>query len=121
MLDLAAVLTLDNRAFLLRCFRLVFEHREEPRRAARIGREGSLCRAGKIAVHFIGFLAVSVSVHAPVFSTPLCSSISLAACSSNNTFAGKRPAGAGERRLSLSALAVPSPYMPDSFGDTLFA
>src|SRR5699024_3580290 len=25
---------------------------------------------------------------------PLCSSISLAACSSNNTFAGKRPAGA---------------------------
>src|SRR5699024_1865130 len=32
----AAVLTLNNRAFLLRGFRLVFEHREEPRRATRI-------------------------------------------------------------------------------------
>src|SRR5699024_4674177 len=32
VLNLATVLTLNNGAFLLRGFRLVFEHREEPRR-----------------------------------------------------------------------------------------
>src|SRR5699024_2889493 len=36
MLNLAAVLTLNNRAFLLRCLGLVFEHREEPTSATRI-------------------------------------------------------------------------------------
>src|SRR5699024_4621961 len=37
MLNLAAVLTLDNRAFLFGCFGLILEHREEPRRSTRIG------------------------------------------------------------------------------------
>src|SRR5699024_850639 len=36
MLNLRAVLTLNNRAFFFRCFRLVFEHGEEPTSATRI-------------------------------------------------------------------------------------
>src|SRR5699024_10394394 len=52
MLNLAAVLTLNNRAFFLRCFGLVFEHGEEPRRATRIARGWHVF----LSAHPVGFL-----------------------------------------------------------------
>src|SRR5699024_3277062 len=44
--------------------------------------------------------------------TPLCLSISLAACSSNNTFAGKRPAGFWAPGL-LPVSPLPYPTLPE--------
>src|SRR5699024_12270525 len=60
MLNLRAVLTLNNRAFLFRRFRLVFEHREEPRRATRISVPLNLIYALPVSV--VGSVKVMLSV-----------------------------------------------------------
>src|SRR5699024_10749138 len=69
MLDLRAVLTLNNRPFTLGCFGLVFEHREEPRRATLV--RGGIYVPNLRHPSTVGVsVGVLVCIQSPAFQPP---------------------------------------------------